>query len=61
MDVDLEQVPSQCGTAILEIVDGKVIKLTGDLNNDLGKQQCERLFRVMIVRFLVYPPNSLIF
>jgi hypothetical protein len=50
MDVDLEQVPSQSGTAILDIIDGKVLKLTGDMDNEIGKQQCEKLFRVMRVR-----------
>lgn len=49
MDVDLEQVPSQCGTAILEIVDGQILKLTGDMNTEIGRQQCEKLFRVVVV------------
>jgi hypothetical protein len=48
--VDLEQVPLQSGTAILDIVDGKILKLTGDMDNEIGKQQCEKLFRVVLVR-----------
>lgn len=52
MDVDLEQVPSQSGTAILDINDGKILKLTGDMDTETGRQQCEKLFRVMLVSAL---------
>lgn len=52
MDVDLEQIPSQSGTAILDIADGKILKLTGDLNNEDGKLHCEKIYRMLLVTFL---------
>ena len=34
MDVDLESVPNQIGTAILGSTDGKILKATGALDNE---------------------------
>ena len=35
MEGELEQIPSQCGVAILDLLDGKVLKLTGDFDNEV--------------------------
>lgn len=54
MDVDLEQIPSQCGTGIVDIMDGKVLKLTGDINNEQGRLLCEKIHRMLLVKhFLI--------
>ena len=54
MEGELEQIPSQCGVAILDLLDGKVLKLTGDFDNEVGRTQCERLYRIILVLLRVF-------
>ncbi len=50
MDVDLEQVPNQCGTAILEAADGRVCKATGDFLALASEGQiiCSSIYRMLM-------------
>lgn len=45
--IDLEQVPSQIGTATLDIDGGKIVKTTGDLATEDGKVACASIYRIM--------------
>ena len=48
MEVDLEAVPSQIGTAILQASDGKVLKSTGALDNeDDGPATCVTIYKML--------------
>jgi hypothetical protein len=48
MDVDLESVPKQIGTAILAAADGKVLKATGALDNDEdGAATCSTIYKML--------------
>jgi len=48
MDVDLEAVPNQIGTAILQSSDGKILKSTGSLDNeDEGVSSCATIFKML--------------
>ena len=49
MDVDLEHVASQMGTAIIDLSSGNIIRATGDLSDQRGKLQCEKLHKLMMV------------
>mmetsp|Transcript_23156 Transcript_23156/g.39191 ORF Transcript_23156/g.39191 Transcript_23156/m.39191 type:complete len:91 (+) Transcript_23156:65-337(+) len=48
MDVDLEQVPSQTGTATVDINNGKILKLTGSLTGERGEIQCMKLYHILL-------------
>ena len=43
----LEHVPFQIGTAVLA-ADGAVVKATGDLETEEGRQTCGTIFRMII-------------
>ena len=49
MDVELEHVPSQIGTAILNIRNGSILKVSGELDSDSGRIQCGSLYQIMLV------------
>ena len=49
MDVDLEAVPNQIGTAILGSTDGKVLKATGGLDNEYdGAATCTAIYKMLL-------------
>ena len=49
MDVDLEAVPNQIGTAVLGSTDGKVLKATGALDNeDDGAAACVAVYKMLL-------------
>ena len=51
MEVELELVPNQCGTAILDAADGKMCKSTGDLSTsptDEGQMICSSIYRILL-------------
>jgi len=45
MDVDLERIPSQIGTAILDS-DGKVLKVTGDISQN--QDVCSTIYKILL-------------
>lgn len=48
-DESLYLVPSQQGTAIIDLIDGKVIKATGDiLGTDEGKCVCSTIYKMLL-------------
>ena len=48
MEVDLEAVPNQIGTAILQASDGKVLKSTGSLDNEEdGPAVCATIYKML--------------
>jgi hypothetical protein len=49
MDVDLEQIPAQLGTAVLDAMQGEIIKATGDLKGDMGEIACKNIYRILQV------------
>ena len=53
MDVDLEHVPSQMGTAVVDLATGNVIKSSGDLSGEDGQAQCQKLLQLMKVRMFL--------
>lgn len=46
-ELDLTQVQGQIGTATIDSVDGKIIKATGELENDEGANACATIFRML--------------
>ncbi len=49
MDIDLESIPNQVGTAILSAVDGKILKSTGSLDNEEeGHAICATVFKMLL-------------
>jgi hypothetical protein len=47
MDADLTQIQGQLGTATLDVTDGKIVKATGQLDGDEGKNACATLYRML--------------
>ena len=43
----LERIPYQTGTAMLDNVDGKVVRTTGSLSNDDGKVVCAQVYKIL--------------
>jgi len=49
MNVELELVPNQIGTAILDMTDGKVLRSTGDLSSgEEGRANCASVYRMLL-------------
>jgi hypothetical protein len=49
MDVDLESVPNQVGTAILGSTDGKILKASGALDNEYdGAAACSAIYKMLL-------------
>lgn len=49
MDVELESVPNQIGTAILSTADGKILKATGALANDEDAVvTCSTIYKMLL-------------
>lgn len=51
MNVDLEHVPGQIGTAVVDLISGSIVQSSGDLSGDNGNLQCEKLYQMMKVFF----------
>jgi len=45
MDAQLEKIPSQIGTAVLDASDGNIVKSTGDLSND--SSPCAHIYKIL--------------
>lgn len=52
MDIDLENVPEQIGTATVSAEDGSLIKATGELQGDEARATVASLFAIYVVRSL---------
>jgi hypothetical protein len=52
MNVDLEHVPGQMGTAVVDLISGSIIQSSGDLSGEDGRLQCEKLYQMMKVCFI---------
>ena len=48
MNVELESVPSQIGTAILDVSDGKILRSSGDLASEEATTVCASIFRLLL-------------
>ena len=46
-EVDLESIPKQIGTAILESKDGKIVKTTGGLSNGDSAAICANIYQML--------------
>jgi hypothetical protein len=47
--VDLSNVQNQIGTAVVEIGNGAILKSSGELSDETGKNQCRNLLRILMV------------
>ena len=48
MDIDLDSVPNQIGTAVLSTVDGKILQSTGAFCDDDGSVVCRNIYRMLL-------------
>eukprot|EP01032_Pedospumella_encystans_P003195 gene3195-3765_t len=45
METELEKIPAQIGTAVLDASDGRIVKSSGELYNENG--QCQSIYRIL--------------
>lgn len=55
VDIGLESIPSQIGTAVLELLDGRIVRATGQiLDSEDGKAACGTLYKILQVLAMIF-------